>query len=389
MLPIGTSLQSPPRPTVNAPQYARTGTANGYPRSSGGQPSQGLQHDGPLGGGPHRRQRSAKDPAVAGSDQPWVEDCHNSPVGSGANQPPGALSQQQRGVCGGNLHEAVPAGLVGGPLARRHQRIVGARERDPVDQHELAGVTGHVEALPQAQRPEQAGVRVLREQSSELGQLCLALREDRQVRQAFARGLRGGLGGSAAGEQAQGTAVGGVDQVDDLVERLPVEPVPARRRQLPGDVQDRLAWIVERRPDVDPAPWKGRGLDRLDHPGRVDHPRRPRPPRTPRPTRGGSTPRDPSTTRGGSTTRDASSSEWSTRSLGLRPSETAILVKSPPSISVALVSTTVFCESSLSRSGPQTCKGATQSWSPPRARSRSASHSTSASELAAIRSAVT
>ncbi len=61
--------------------------------------------------------------------------------------------------------------------------------------------------------------------------------------------------------------------------------------------------------------------------------------------------------------------------------------KSPPSISVALVSTTVFSLSSLSRSGPQTWSGATQSWSPPRLRSRSASQSTSCWELAAIRSA--
>ena len=63
-------------------------------------------------------------------------------------------------------------------------------------------------------------------------------------------------------------------------------------------------------------------------------------------------------------------------------------LKSPPSIRVAEVNTTVFSVSSLSRSGPHTCSGATQSWLPPRFRSRSASQSTSESTWAAIRSAV-
>ena len=79
---------------------------------------------------------------------------------------------------------------------------------------------------------------------------------------------------------------------------------------------------------------------------------------------------------------------WSTRSLGFSPMLVATLLKSPPSISVALVNTTVLSVSSLSRSGPQTWSGATHSWLPPRLRSRSASHSTSLSRWAAIRSAV-
>ena len=54
---------------------------------------------------------------------------------------------------------------------------------------------------------------------------------------------------------------------------------------------------------------------------------------------------------------------------------------------MALVITTVLSASSRSRSGPQTCNGATLSWSPPRALSRRARHSTSVSPAAAIRSA--
>jgi len=86
-------------------------------------------------------------------------------------------------VGGGHLHEAVAARLVGRALPRRHQRVVGSGERDPVDDHQLARLAGHVEALPQAQRPEQARVRVLDELPRQLGQLRVALGERGQVRQ--------------------------------------------------------------------------------------------------------------------------------------------------------------------------------------------------------------
>jgi hypothetical protein len=72
-------------------------------------------------------------------------------------------------VGGGHLHEAVAAGLVGRALPRGHQRVVGPGERDPVDDHQLARLAGHVEALPQAERPEQARVRVLDELPRQLG----------------------------------------------------------------------------------------------------------------------------------------------------------------------------------------------------------------------------
>mgnify|MGYP006139131487 CR=1 FL=1 len=55
--------------------------------------------------------------------------------------------------------------------------------------------------------------------------------------------------------------------------------------------------------------------------------------------------------------------------------------KSPPSISVALVKITVLSLSSLSRSCPHTCSGATHSTSPPR--SRRDIHSTSESRCSA------
>ena len=61
--------------------------------------------------------------------------------------------------------------------------------------------------------------------------------------------------------------------------------------------------------------------------------------------------------------------------------------KSPPSISVALVNTTVLSVSSLSRIWPHTCSGATHSRGGIRLACPSESHSTSESRSAAIRSA--
>ena len=154
----------------------------------------------------------------------------------------------------GDLHEAVAAGLVGRALPGRHQRVVGARERDPVDDHQLAGLTGHVEALPQRERAEQAGVRVVHELPRQLGQLGVALGERGQVRQPLAHRLGRGLGGPAGGEQAERAPVGGVHQLRDLLERGLDESVAARRREVAGDVQDRLLAVVERRAHVEPAP---------------------------------------------------------------------------------------------------------------------------------------
>ena len=159
---------------------------------------------------------------------------------------------------GGDLHEAVAAGLVGGPLPGAHQRVVGARERDPVDEHQLAGVAGHVEPLPEREGAEQRGVRVVDELPGQLGQLGVALGQRGQVRQPLADGDRSGLGGAPAREEAERPALAGVDQLDDLVELGDAEPVAAGRRQVAGDVEDRLLAVVERAADVEAAPRERR-----------------------------------------------------------------------------------------------------------------------------------
>ena len=87
-------------------------------QSPAGDPGQRLADDGRVGGGPHRRQAGLEEPAVAGRRQPRVEHGDDAAVGGGADQPAGALGEQQRGVGGGDLHEAVAAGLLDRALPR-------------------------------------------------------------------------------------------------------------------------------------------------------------------------------------------------------------------------------------------------------------------------------
>ena len=91
---------------------------------------------------------------------------------------------------GRDLHEPVAAGLVGRALTRGHQWVIGSRKRDAVDQHQLAGLAGHVEALPEAECAEETRVRILDELPGELGQLGVALRERGEVGQPLADRLR-------------------------------------------------------------------------------------------------------------------------------------------------------------------------------------------------------
>ena len=129
---------------------------------------------------------ASQERAVARRRQPRVEDGDDPAVGGGADQASRALGQQQGGVGGGDLHEAVVTLAVGRALPGAHQRVVGPGERDAVDEHQLAGLARDVEALPQAERAEQAGVGVADELPRQLGQLCLALSEGGQVGQALA-----------------------------------------------------------------------------------------------------------------------------------------------------------------------------------------------------------
>jgi len=63
--------------------------------------------------------------------------------------------------------------------------------------------------------------------------------------------------GNAGSRRGRGTAVGGVDQLGDLLELAGAESVAAGLGQVPGDVEDRLLAVVERAADVEANPGLG------------------------------------------------------------------------------------------------------------------------------------
>jgi hypothetical protein len=89
-------------------------------------------------------------------------------------------------------------------------------------------------------------VRVVDELPGQLRQLGITLRERGQVGEPLTNSLGGGLGGPAAGEESERAPFGGVHEFDDLVDLRGAEAVAAGRRQVAGDVEDRLLAVVER-----------------------------------------------------------------------------------------------------------------------------------------------
>jgi hypothetical protein len=97
-------------------------------------------------------------------------------------------------------------------------------------------------------------VRVLDELLGQLGQLGVALRERGQVRQPLAHRLGRGLGGPAD-ENSPSVRPSAASTSSTISSSWAgAEPVAAGRRQVAGDVEDRLLAVVERRADVEPAP---------------------------------------------------------------------------------------------------------------------------------------
>ena len=93
-------------------------------------------------------------------------------------------------------------------------------------------------------------MRVRDELPGQLGELCVALGERGEVRQPLADVVGGCLGGAAGGEEPQGAAVGGVDQLGDLVELGLAEPVPPRRPREPPPPPARLESDLGTEPDA-------------------------------------------------------------------------------------------------------------------------------------------
>ena len=126
-------------------------------------------------------------------------------------------------------------------------------------------VPGHVDALPQRHGAEEAGVRFVGELLHERRHGRLPLAEDAQA-QPGPHGLGGLLGGAPRGEQAQGAAAGGPDQLLELVEGLRGRPA-AGFGQVLGNVEDALLRIFERGADVDAGPARGAGANQAEAAG--------------------------------------------------------------------------------------------------------------------------
>ena len=155
----------------------------------------------------------------------------------------------------GDGHEAIAAGLLHRLLPGAHQRIVGARERDPVHHHQLAAGPRHIDALPERERAEQTGLRVGGEGLDQLAEGLLALEQDRLVEPA-AQLLGRGLGGPHGGEEAERAAAGRLHQLGELVHHVAAGAFAAGRRQMAGDIEDALLRIVEGRADVEALPLR-------------------------------------------------------------------------------------------------------------------------------------
>ena len=139
--------------------------------------------------------------------------------------------------------------------ACRHQRVVGPREGNPVDDHQPAGHRRNVDALPQGHGAEQARVRFVGKLPHQRRHGRIPLAQDAHA-QPGPHGLGGFLGRAPRGEQAQGAAAGGADQLLEFVQGLRGRSA-AGFGQVPGDIEDALLRVVEGGADVDAGPARG------------------------------------------------------------------------------------------------------------------------------------
>ena len=149
-------------------------------------------------------------------------------------------------------HKTVTAVTVHRLRAGLRNRIVRARERDAIHHHQTTGVSGDVNALPQAHRAKQARVDILAKLLHQGLQRGFTLQKNIQVA-VLTHVLGGALGGALRGEQPQGTTLGRLAQ---LAKSLQLALVHAKSRglQIPGYVHDALLAVVEGRTHIDARP---------------------------------------------------------------------------------------------------------------------------------------
>ena len=178
-----------------------------------------------IGGSP-REER----PAVA---RRWRAGCRAPPRRRG---PPASGSAVRRpgreGVPARGRSTSENASGPGALASGLEHRVVGPRERDPVDRHQAEGAPGHVDALEEAERREQAGAPRARERLDQRAASAGRTGRGSGSRAGCRPPRRRARMAAPAGEQREGPAPGGLDQRLELVVegRLGLRPATVGQR---------------------------------------------------------------------------------------------------------------------------------------------------------------
>ena len=168
----------PPRTWCAEPSSARRGSPALAGRAGG------FQHRdrvGPVDAAPHGRQRVEQGPAIPGGRQPRVEHGDDAAVRRPAQQPTGALGEDQRRGGQVDVAEGVPAGGLDRFPPGLLERVVGPGERQPVDDDQDTRRSGDVDALPEGAGGDETRRLVGREPLEQRGVHRLTLGEHRVV----------------------------------------------------------------------------------------------------------------------------------------------------------------------------------------------------------------
>ena len=154
--------------------------------------------------------------AVAAAAEAAVEDGDDAAVAGGADEAAEALLEQQGGAGQGEFGEPVGALAAQVLGAGGHDGVVGHGERQAGDDDEAEGVAADIDAFPEGTQTEEDAVVGLAEALQEVGWGGVALAEA-GIGKGLAGAAPGVVHGAAAGEEEEGAAAGGIDQLDDAV----------------------------------------------------------------------------------------------------------------------------------------------------------------------------
>ena len=206
--------------------------------------AQGTTNDLRIRRRPHGRQGAHDETAIALRHHAWIEDRDDTPVVGRAQKAPHALGHHERRVRERDGYEAVAATAFHVHGSGAGHGIVGARERNLVDDDESTGLPGDVDTLPQGHRAHEAGVAFLPEALDQLSQRFFALQVDGQVR-TLTQGLRSGHRPALRREEGKHPSARGLREFDEFVEQFLAGTVAPGQGQVGRHVADALARMVE------------------------------------------------------------------------------------------------------------------------------------------------